>query len=152
MLLPIESLEQLAKTSVALWSIEAESIELFSQSENTVFKIKDRAGKYYALRVHRPGYHTRAELDSEQEWTEFLSKSGIAVPTALESKDGRYFEEVSVAGTEETRQIGIVDWVAGVPLSEILKDDPSQTRIRSTFRTLGGLMANFHLASKSWND
>ena len=150
MLLPIESLEQLAKTSVALWSIDAELIELFSQSENTVFKIKDRAGKHYALRVHRPGYHTRAELESEQQWTEFLSKSGIAVPTAVKSKDGRYFEEVSVAGTEETRQIGVVDWVAGVPLSEILQDDPSQTRIRSTFRTLGGLMANFHLASKSW--
>ena len=97
MLLPIESLEQLAKTSVALWSIDAEFIELFSQSENTVFKIKDRAGKHYALRVHRPGYHTRAELESEQQWTEFLSKSGIAVPTAVKSKDGRYFEEVSVA-------------------------------------------------------
>ena len=38
-----------------------------------------------------------------------------------------------MAGTEETRQIGVVDWVAGVPLSEILQDDPSQTKIRSTF-------------------
>ena len=100
MLLATESLEQLAKKALELWSIDAESIQLFSQSENTVFKIKDRAGKDYALRVHRPGYHTRAELDSEQQWTEFLSKSGIAVPTALKSKDGRYFEEVSVAGTE----------------------------------------------------
>ena len=150
MLLPTESLEQLAKKALALWSIDAELIELFSQSENTVFKIKDRAGKDYALRVHRPGYHTRAELESEQQWTEFLSKSGIAVPTAVKSKDGRYYEMVSVAGTEETRQIGVVDWVGGVPLSDLLQDDLSETRIRGTFRTLGSLMANFHLASISW--
>lgn len=150
MLLPTESLEQLAKKALELWSIDAESIQLFSQSENTVFKIKDRAGKDYALRVHRPGYHTRAELESEQQWTEFLSENGIAVPTALKSKDGRYYEKVSVAGTEETRQIGIVDWVAGVPLSELLQDDPSKNKIRNTFSMLGSLMANCHLAAKSW--
>ena len=39
-------------------------------------------------RIHRPGYHDRAELDSELVWARALRESGVGVPAARPTRDG----------------------------------------------------------------
>ena len=51
------ALTDLAKKSLKEWNLEDQSINLHLQSENTVFKVEDKDGNEYALRVHRKGYH-----------------------------------------------------------------------------------------------
>jgi len=43
-----------------------------------VFRVDSEDGRAYALRVHRPGYHTLAELESEPHWTAALNEAGHA--------------------------------------------------------------------------
>ena len=77
-----EALFRLAEEAIKLWDVEVESINLHLQSENTVFKVEDKDGNEYALRVHRKGYHDLEELNSEHNWTSCLSKAGLSVPEA----------------------------------------------------------------------
>ena len=58
-------------------------------AENVTFKVTDRAGSAYVLRLHRPGYHTLDELVSERAWIRGLAEAGIDVPTGLPARDGR---------------------------------------------------------------
>jgi len=58
-----------AERALPEWRLGETKTELISRSENVVFRVDTRDGKAYALRVHRPGYHTLAELESEPIWT-----------------------------------------------------------------------------------
>ena len=68
------------------WNIQPAKIELASHSENIVYKVTGQDQSAYALRVHRPGYHSLAELKSEQIWTDALFRSGLQVPKAYPTK------------------------------------------------------------------
>ena len=54
-----------------------------SLAENVTYRVVDRRdGVAYALRLHRPWYHTLDELISERAWIRALADAGIAVPDA----------------------------------------------------------------------
>ena len=50
--------------------------ELVKLRENAVFKVQGPGGAPAALRIHRHGYHTDAELDSELIWMAALREGG----------------------------------------------------------------------------
>ena len=62
---------------LAEWNISPNSIELAAHSENIVYKVTGADQREYALRVHRPGYHTLDELIAEQMWTAAVHDYGI---------------------------------------------------------------------------
>ena len=68
---PVAILEQV-KGALDHWSLEPVEIDVASQSENIVYKVTTLEGNF-ALRIHRPGYHTLEELNAEHEWTGALS-------------------------------------------------------------------------------
>jgi len=51
-----------AKDAVRHWDLGASELKLVSRSENVVFKVERTTLPHYALRLHRPGYNTLAEL------------------------------------------------------------------------------------------
>ena len=83
-----EELLAAAKLALTEWDLHVNNIRLVSKAENTVFRLDTERGKPYALRIHRPGYHTLPELDSEQQWTAALDRAGIRVP--IPQEDARW--------------------------------------------------------------
>ena len=148
--------ETTARTALRKFGIGSARLQLVGISENVTFRADDdRSGQAYVLRLHRPGYHTLDELNSERVWLEALRSSGISVPTPVDAPDGRYFVPVDVAGNE-TRQAGLNVWAPGEIVGELLTahdrnaDAARPIEIAEPFSQLGGLMAAMHNQAASW--
>lgn len=143
-------LRAIADRALDEWDICAVQLELISISENTVFRVDTDAGETYALRIHRPGYHTLAALSSEQQWTAALKQAGIGVPLPRLTRDNRGYATVPVPGTLETRHVGIVEWFEGVTLSSIMAQAGDTQTLALHFNQLGRIAARIHNQAVSW--
>ncbi|MCH8140186.1 MAG: phosphotransferase [Proteobacteria bacterium] len=130
------------------WNIKSTSIELVSHSENIVYKVTAQDGREYALRVHRPGYRTLAELKSEQIWTGALIQFGMRVPKAYPTTSGDYYVGVECGGT--TRQIGLIGWLDGRPLASVIVPEGEAEFPLQLIKETGAIFAQFHNQATSW--
>ena len=80
-----ERIRRLAVEALRLWNIEGADLELLKFRENAVFSVATKSAERYALRIHRYGYHTDAELRSELQWIQALDAEGIDVPSIVPS-------------------------------------------------------------------
>ena len=81
------ALRALAVRALAEWGLDDAHLEPIGISENASFRV-DGPGRRYVLRIHRPGYHTLAELESEQVWTAALREAGLDVPVPVGTREG----------------------------------------------------------------
>ena len=126
-------------------------LRLAAVSENVTFRVTDRHdGAAYVLRLHRPGYHTLDELNSERVWIRALADAGIAVPAPVAARDGREYVSVFIAGTGEHRHAGVARWTEGQLLSEVLRDVTDHRVLEGYFEQLGGIAASIHNQSSTW--
>jgi Ser/Thr protein kinase RdoA (MazF antagonist) len=139
-----------AERALEQWDLGAARLRLIARSENVVFRVDNDRGETFALRLHRPGYHTLAELNSEQAWTAALREGGIGVPHFLRTREGKYYAVVGVPGTAESRHVGVVDWFEGVTLDERVKTEPDGRFQAAHFERLGRLIARMHNVSERW--
>ena len=145
-----------ARKALREFGIGSARLSLVGISENVTFRADDdNSGRAYVLRLHRPGYHTLEELNSERVWLEALGGSGISVPTPVAAPDGRYFVPVEIAD-DETRQVGLNLWAPGEIVGELLTAHDKSTEaaepaeITEPFGQLGGLMAAMHNQAANW--
>lgn len=140
-----------ARAALKDFPIEAESLSLVSLSENVTFKVTDgRDGKPYVLRLHRPGYHTLEELNSEGAWISALADAGIDVPARMRTHDGRDYVPVTIPSTGEQRFVGIVSWSDGRLLHEVLTETDNQKLVEASFGRLGAITAAMHEQASTW--
>lgn len=144
-----ETLLAVAKTALTNWEIEEPEIELVSISENTVYKVSSRSGELFALRIHRPGYHDLDELKSELHWTTALQEAGVDVPSARLTRDGQGYAIVPLPGTKEERHVGVVEWVEGVNLSNLIADE-SDDGVLGHIGRVGRIAAQIHNQASAW--
>lgn len=147
---PDDVIREVAERALPEWEIEVRDVALVSRSENVVFRVDATDGRAFALRVHRPGYHTLAELESEPLWTTALNEAGIGVPLAEPTRVGSHYAEVGVPGTQETRHVGLVPWFEGVALTEMIEQASSDAERDTHFERLGHLMAEMHDQASGW--
>jgi Ser/Thr protein kinase RdoA (MazF antagonist) len=140
-----------ARAALNSFPIEAEDLALVSLSENVTFKVTDgRDGRTYVLRLHRPGYHTLDELQSERAWIRALAVAGVEVPKPLAARDGREYVEVCISATGERRFAGMTHWIDGRLLSTILAETRDQNIVQNYFAQLGSLTASMHNQASGW--
>ena len=144
------TLRAIAKRALSEWDLCVAQLELISISENSVFRLDTDAGETYVLRIHRPGYHTLAELNSEQQWTAALKRAGIGVPLPRLTRDGRGYATVPAPRSSEVRYVGIVEWFEGVTLSSIMAQASDMQTIGLHFNQLGRIAARIHNQAVSW--
>ncbi|MBT3425093.1 MAG: phosphotransferase [Gammaproteobacteria bacterium] len=140
-----ESLLEVAEASLKHWLLDAESIQVVSQSENIVFKVVTLDQRAYALRLHRPGYHTLQELESEQTWIHALDTFGLQVPRSLKSVQSSHFPAVDCGAT--TRYAGLINWFDGVPL---IKLSEQRQALINPMAFLGETCARMHNQASQW--
>ena len=95
------------------------------------------------MRLHRPGYHQRPQLEAELQWLQYLFEQGIAVPEPVTSLEGCLIEQV------DGYYVSVLQWLNGLPMGQAgrplqLKQD------EQVFYTLGQSMAELHAASDKW--
>lgn len=140
-----------ARAALASFPIDAAETTLVSLSENVTFKVTDRRdGGAYVLRLHRPGYHTLEELQSEHDWIRALAESGVEVPRPVAARDGRDYVPVTIAATGEKRFAGMARWTEGRLLSDVLAETADQRTVEDYFAQLGALTAAMHNQASAW--
>src|ERR1700733_1140106 len=103
-----------ALEALSAFPIEPQALELMSLSENITYRVVDRRdGAAYALRLHRPWYHSLDELVSERDWIRALDGAGIAVQAPVRTRDGREYAAVTIPATGERRFAGLARWTPG---------------------------------------
>ncbi|MCP4389781.1 MAG: phosphotransferase, partial [Gammaproteobacteria bacterium] len=122
--------------------VDAEKIELIVLSENVTFRISVQGSDTdYVLRLHRPGYNSIEELDSERIWVEALNDVGISVQDSLLTCQGQHFALVDIPSTGEQRYAGMTTWLEGTLLSDYLETRSEGAERDRVFRRIGEIAA-----------
>jgi Ser/Thr protein kinase RdoA (MazF antagonist) len=144
-----QRLEAAGHAALQRWNISDASLHLIKYRENAVFRV-DGAGPRRALRLHRFGYHSDAELLSELQWMQALSDAGITVPAIVPADSGDLFVTQGGDGLPGDIQVDLFEWIDGEQLGSVeegIADEPSAT---ATYRTIGELAAQVHNQAVSW--
>ena len=136
-----------AHLATQAFPVHVRKIDFVSHSENFAYRVETTTDDSYVLRLHRPTYHNRAELESEQLWTEALLLTGIDVPKPVRTINGERYTAVSTP--DGARFAGMLEWVEGEILGSHL-EDPSPNELADTFLKIGGLFAQLHDQASSW--
>lgn len=139
----------MAERALPHWGIEPERIDLVANAENCVFRVKVPDSGAYVLRIHRPGYHSLAELESETVWTRALSDEGISVSVGLPTLNGRTYAAIPTPDGDSTRFVGMIEWVEGRILNDEIEHEPDQ--IATRFEQIGRIAARVHNQASAWS-
>lgn len=146
-----ETFTPAAREALGAFPIEPDGLELITLSENVTYRVVDRRdGLAYALRLHRPWYHTIDELISERDWIRALGDAGIAVQAPMRTRGGQEYASVTIPATDERRYAGLARWTTGSVLAEVLRETPDVAAAARRFEQLGALTASLHDQAAAW--
>ena len=140
----IARLHRMVHAGVSQWDLPPRTdVRLLTVSENATFLLTDPAtGAHHVLRVHRPGYHTEAEIASELAWIEALRRDRVlSTPAPIAATDGTLIKVLSRGG--EQRHAVLFEHVEG-------REPSPDESLTDWFRELGAITARMHRHAKSW--
>ena len=133
---------RIAQSAAPHWGAAGKAPELITIRENAVFRAVQNDGAAIALRLHRPGYQTRAGIEAELAWTEGLAVRGLPVPRPVHTLDG------SMTWTTGGIVVSAVGWLQGEPVGHagipLAGDRATQVGL---FGAIGRLLADLHRAT-----
>lgn len=137
-------LEAGLRAALPRWGLSGDAeLKLLTISENATFRAHDPAsGRDVVFRVHRPGYHTRAEIESELAWLTALGRDGV-VPTLtpVPQLDGGLIADLDDGGTiRHAVAFGLL------PGREPAEGDD----LARWYRELGAINARLHQHARGW--
>ena len=135
-------MNEIVARALELWSLKAHSVSLAADRENRVYRVETDSGTF-ALRLHRVGYRTNAELRSELQWMHRVESGGLHIPAPIASRHDAYMHVV------DDVQVDLLTWLDGRPLganATMLDIDNREV----VFQKLGAEMAKLHLISDNW--
>lgn len=132
-----------ANEALKSWDIgRVRAVRFVGMRENCIFAV-EADGNRFALRLHRPGYHARAGVESELAWMEALPRFGAGCPQVQRTIRNERTSGIEASGAGQQIVTSLVEWVPGEPLSET-------SDIRFAFRRLGDLTARLHAHAAAW--
>jgi Ser/Thr protein kinase RdoA (MazF antagonist) len=140
------SMDELAEAALGRFGLSSSATAaLCNVSENHTYRVEDpESGREYALRLHRPGYRTARQIESELEWVDALREDG-AVDTCVPvpAPGGERVVSVAVDGLGE-RNVVLFEWLPGA------EPDPEGAAVIEGFRVLGAVSARMHAHARAW--
>lgn len=137
-------LEKGLRSALPEWGLDpAAPLSLLVISENATYLLDDAAaGRKLIFRVHRPGYHSEAEILSELTWIEALRRDGVVeTPRPVPSRNGRLL--VDFFDGETKRHAVAFEHMSG-------KEPEASDDLVKWFGHLGEINARLHSHSKGW--
>jgi Ser/Thr protein kinase RdoA (MazF antagonist) len=125
------------------WGLEEDTkLRLLTISENATFLAETPEGNKVILRVHRPDYHTAAEIRAELAWISALARDHVVVtPSPIPAQDGRLL--VTFPDGETERLVVAFTHMPGC------EPDAASDLVR-WYGHLGEITARLHLHAGSW--
>ncbi|SIR42844.1 Ser/Thr protein kinase RdoA involved in Cpx stress response, MazF antagonist [Rhizobium sp. RU20A] len=127
-----------------VWGVSGDAtLRLLTISENATFLFEDPAtGRKLVVRVHRPDYHTEAEILSELAWIEALRAEGVvATPKPVAAEDGALLQRFSDG--DSLRHAVAFEHMTG------REPDAEADRVK-WYGALGEINARLHGHSRRW--
>jgi Ser/Thr protein kinase RdoA (MazF antagonist) len=140
----IEAWAVALRAAAGAWGLSpATRLTLLNVSENATFRADDpEAEGPLVLRVHRPGYHSRAEIESELAWIAALrAEAVVETPAPVRARDGAALVALRAGG--DTRFAAGFAFMRGAEPSTA--DD-----LTAGFRDLGAICARLHAHARGW--
>lgn len=141
-----EPLDRIARVALAGYAFSPQATcTLVNVSENATYRVDDPVtGRAVALRVHRPNYHARAEIESELMWLDALRRENVVdAPAPIAARDGSRVCTVDLGGGEPARHVSLFEWLPGSAPS-------TEADLIPNFGLLGDLAARMHLHGIGW--
>jgi Ser/Thr protein kinase RdoA (MazF antagonist) len=135
------SMDQLAEAALRRFGLSPRATAtLCNVSENHTYRVEDPESENgYALRVHRPGYRTPRQIESELQWVDALRSDGaVDTPMAVPAPGG---DRVLHVGDHN---VVLWEWLQGS------EPDPEGDAVLDGFRTLGAVSARMHAHARAW--
>ncbi len=126
--------------ALKFWGMAGADYALVAARENAVYKITTGAN-IYALRLHRKGYRTNAELRSELQWMHAISEGDIKVPIPIPSTSHALLRVIDGV------QVDVLSWLSGSTMDVAMNGPIDRAEL---FERLGKNMARLHEISDSW--
>lgn len=127
--------------ALSLWGLSGHTATLAAQRENHVYRVD--APEPLALRLHRRGMRSQAELLSELDWMAALQARGLSVPRPYPALDGALCHQI------DGQIVDVLGWLDGVPMGIAGRLNPAIDG-HAAYHALGQAMANLHLKSDDW--
>jgi Ser/Thr protein kinase RdoA (MazF antagonist) len=124
------------------------TVQLLNISENATYLIEDPGQGPSILRVHRLGYHTEAEIESELAWLDALrAEAGVRTPRVLPAPGGHRVlalpdPQPGALPPQAIRHCVHFEYLAG---TEPADDDAGH------FAELGEITARMHQHARQWS-
>jgi Ser/Thr protein kinase RdoA (MazF antagonist) len=138
---------ELAVAALRRFGLDADATAtLCNVSENHTYRVDDPAtGSRFALRVHRPGYHSVGEIDSELTWLDALRAEGVVeTPSVLPAADGARVVSVTTPALG-ARNVVLFEWLSGTQ-----PDLDDGNAAATQFEILGAISARMHRHARHW--
>lgn len=138
----LERLGGALRSALPRWDLgEDAALSLLNVSENATF-LAEAPGRRLVVRLHRPGYHRREEIESELQWIAALRAEGVVeTPQPLPTAEGGLLCRLEDGGEE--RFAVAFDFMSG--------REPAQDEdLEAWFRHLGALSARLHGHARAW--
>lgn len=134
-------LEAGVRGTLPSWGLpEDAAVRLLTISENATYLAEGADGARLVIRVHRPAYHTQAEIASELAWISALRDSGTVVtPRPVPGLDGRLLHAFDDGG--QVRHVVAFEFMSGK------EPDPSDD-LPKWYGKLGAITARLHAHSR----
>lgn len=141
--------DALARDALAHFGLEHYSrVTFVKYRENHVYRAESAAGDAVAVRLHRPGYRSDAEILSELRYVQRLAEAGLSVPRMLCALDGTLL--CVVTRGEHTRRASVQAWIPNAqPSGDVERaftgiDKPDD----ALFLAIGQLLGELHSAGQ----
>lgn len=119
------------------WGLGDAPVTLVAARENSVYRV-DRPSGPAALRLHRQGYRSAGEIQSELQWMAMLANDGIPVPDPIPTIDGK------TSCTIDGIVVDMLSWIDGTPLSKVPITE-------AMYFELGCVLARMHDLADAWS-
>ena len=140
----LQRLEKGLRATLPKWGLrETAPVSLLTISENATYVVEDEENnRRLVLRVHRPAYHTEAEILSELAWIATLREAGVVeTPSPVAAVDGMLL--CSFPDGDTHRYVVAFEHMSGK------EPDPSDDLVK-WYGRLGEINARLHRHSRDW--
>ena len=135
-------MSEVVERALADWGVAGAAHRLVAARENAVYEV-EYGDRRAALRLHRRGYRTDAELSAELAWMAAVASAGVSVPSPIAAPDGARLRVIDGV------QVDMLTWLPGETMTKALSTRGSDARA-GLFHSLGAEMARLHDASDIW--
>ena len=142
----LADLEGRVRAALPHWGLSARTdVTLLNLSENATYRLDDPAdGRRLVLRVHRIGYRSAADIESELAWIRALRASGaVDTPSPVAGRGGAAVHVLPPSGRAPARHAVAFEFAPG---KEPGKDDD----LVAWFHKLGAVTARMHAHVRAW--